>query len=84
MMSPAFTQMGLPCAEAWLAVTVNAAHAIGYPHRGRLGRGARADLVLWEADHYRQICQQLGGNPVRSVWVAGDPVIADGVRVDQS
>lgn len=82
MMSLACTQMGLSCAEAWLAVTVHAAQSIGHPHRGRLGRGARADLVLWEADHYRQICQQLGGNPARSLWVAGAQVIADGVRAD--
>ena len=60
MMSLACSYMGLSCAEAWLAVTVNAAQAIGRPTLGRLVPGAAADFVLWDADHYRQVCQQLG------------------------
>lgn len=75
MMSLACTYMGLSCAEAWLAVTRNAALSIGpsprQPDRGRLTQGASADVVLWNAQHYREVCQQLGGNPVRSVWAGG-------------
>lgn len=84
MMSLACTQMGLSCAEAWLAVTVNAAHSIGHRDRGQLRVGDRADLVLWEADHYRQVCQQLGGNPVRSVWVGGRQYVRDGLLIEAS
>jgi imidazolonepropionase len=80
MMALACTQMGLACAEAWLAVTVHAARSLGHRQRGRLRPGDPADLVLWDADHHRQICQQLGGNPARSVWVSGVAHIRDGVR----
>lgn len=81
MMSLACSYMGLSCAEAWLAVTVNAAQAIGRPTLGRLVPGAAADFVLWDADHYRQVCQQLGGNPVRDVWISGEPCVRQGVRL---
>lgn len=78
MMSLACTYMGLSCAEAWLGATVHAALAIGQPQKGRLTRGSRADLVMWDADHYRQVCQQIGGNLARSVWVGGQALFADG------
>jgi imidazolonepropionase len=84
MMSLACTQMGLSCAEAWLAVTLNAAHSIGHRDRGQLRVGDRADVVLWEAEHYRQVCQQLGGNPVRSVWVGGRQYVRDGLLIEAS
>ncbi len=78
MMSLACTYMGLSCAEAWLSVTAHAAQSIGRPQFGRLKPGAPADFVQWEADHYRQVCQKLGGNPVQAVWIGGQPVVRDG------
>jgi len=39
---------------------------------------------LWEAEHYRQVCQQLGGNPVRSVWVGGRQYVRDGLLIEAS
>lgn len=81
MMSLACTQMGLSCAESWLAVTRTAARSIGLATRGQLVPGAPADFVLWSADDFRQVCQQLGHNLVRSVWVAGIEQVRDGVRL---
>jgi imidazolonepropionase len=81
MMSLACTQMGLSCAESWLAVTKHAARSIGFDARGQLVPGAPADFVLWHADGFQQVCQQLGHNLVRSVWVAGIEQVRDGVRV---
>lgn len=81
MMSLACTQMGLSCAESWLAVTQHAARSIGCDARGQLVPGAPADFVLWDADGFQQVCQQLGHNLVRSVWVAGTEQVLDGVRV---
>lgn len=73
MMSLACTQMGLSCAEAWLGVTAHAHRAIagkGAPAL-RLAAGAAADFVVWEADGYRQVCQHLGADLVREVYVGG-------------
>lgn len=80
MMSLACTQMGMSCAEAWLAVTRQAARSIGLGDRGQLVPGAPADFVVWSADDFRQVCQQLGHNLVRSVWVGGIEQVRDGVR----
>lgn len=74
MMALACTQMGLSCAEAWLAVTRHAAQAILGAAAGEsacaLLPGQTADLVVWDAGHYREICQHLGGSRVHAVYPA--------------
>lgn len=59
MMTLGCTQLGLSCAEAWLGVTRYAARALR-KDAGRLASGSRGDLVVWDAEHYRQLCQHMG------------------------
>jgi imidazolonepropionase len=80
MMSLACTQMGLSAAQAWLGVTRAAARALGRADAGQLAPGARGDLVLWDADDYRQIPQHLGATLVRTVVVGGAIVWSGGRR----
>lgn len=65
-------------AEALLATTVNAAHAIGLGGRvGALMPGMQADLlVLVEAD-YRWLMYELGGAPVELVIKRGQVVVGE-------
>lgn len=77
MMTLGCTQLGLSCAEAWLAVTQNAGRALRRD-AGQLLPGRPADLVLWDADHYRQVSQHLGASLAVAVYrrgqlVAGQP-----------
>lgn len=71
MMSLACMQLGLSSAEAWLAVTREAAHAVARPDRGLLMPGAVGDLVVWDADDHREVPQHYGVPLVRTVVVAG-------------
>lgn len=73
MMTLGCTQMGMSCAQAWEAVTVNAARAVGGPadEGGRLRPGAPADLVLWDAEGYREVCQHFGVPLCHQVYVGG-------------
>src|SRR5262249_30597332 len=71
MMSLACMQMGMSCAEAWRAVTVDAAWSAGCDDAGRLTPGARGDLVIWDADDHRQVAQHYGVPLVHTVVVAG-------------
>lgn len=73
MMSLACMQMGMTCAEAWRAVTVHAARAIGRKGAGRLEAGARGDLVLWRAEDHREVPQHYGVNLVERTVVRGAP-----------
>jgi imidazolonepropionase len=74
MMSLACMQMGLSCAQAWRAVTVEAAHSAGCPDAGRLTPGMRGDLVVWDADDHRQVAQHYGVPLVKLVVVGGQVV----------
>lgn len=59
-------------AEALVAATVNAAHAIGMGERvGALAPGMQADLLVLDAPDYRYLAYELGGNPVRTVIKRG-------------
>lgn len=75
MMTLACTQMGLSAAEAWLGVTRHAAHALGASDAGSLHPGARGDLVVWEAERYREICQHFGPSLVERVYRAGQLIV---------
>ena len=59
--------------EAWRGITVNAARALGLPDRGRLAAGQRADFVVWDAEHPRDMAYRVGHNPCRRVVQGGVP-----------
>jgi imidazolonepropionase len=62
-------------AEALVAATINAAHAIGMGERvGSLEPGKRADLLILDAPDYRYLVYEFGGNPVRTVIKRGHVV----------
>ena len=68
----ACTRFGLTVAEALAGVTVHAARALGLDGgAGTLAAGARADLVVWDAETPAQIVYWLGAPPVRAVLKDG-------------
>lgn len=71
MLNMACTLLRLTPEEAWRGVTLNAARALGLADRGRLAAGQRADLVVWDADHPRDMAYRFGHNPCRRVWRGG-------------
>ncbi len=58
-------------AEALVAATANAAAALGRRDRGRLAPGCRADLLVLDADDWRELAYALGRDVVARVVVAG-------------
>ena len=59
-------------AEALNASTINAAHAVGLGDRiGSIEVGKEADLLVVDADDYRHLAYQFGGNLVRQVIKGG-------------
>jgi len=82
-MTLAVTQMKLTPAEAWMAATANAAHAVGEGERlGRIQPGRRADLALFDARDYRHIAYHYAEEHVRLVVKRGVVVMdrGDGLR----
>ena len=72
VMSLAVSQLGLRHSEALLAVTVNAAAALGLAHdRGQIAPGFVADLVVCEVADWREVAYWVGANLVTDVWTAG-------------
>jgi imidazolonepropionase len=72
-------ELGLTPAEALVAATVNAAHAIGLGHEvGSLAVGKRADLVILDAPSYRHLPYYFASNLVRTVVKDGRVVVEDG------
>ncbi len=72
IMTLACTQLRMSTAEAWTAVTVNAAYAVGQGAKaGTLEPGKRADLVVWDATDPREIPYSFGANLARQVVRAG-------------
>ena len=62
-------------AEALIASTINAAHAIGLGHRvGSLETGKQADLLILNTHDYRHLAYHFGGNLVERVIKRGRPV----------
>jgi len=72
VMSLAVSQLGLRHAEALLAVTVNAAAALGMAgERGQIAPGFAADLVACEVMDWREVADWVGANLVTAVWTGG-------------
>jgi len=62
-------------AEALVAATINAAHAVALGDRiGSIEPGKQADLLVVEANDYRQLAYQFGGNLVAQVIKNGKPL----------
>ncbi|WP_298816010.1 imidazolonepropionase [Chloroflexus sp.] len=71
-MAIACRYMGMLPAEALIATTVNAAHAIGLGGRvGSLMPGMQADLLVLTTGDYRWLMYELGGMPVEQVIKRG-------------
>jgi len=62
---------GLTPAEALVAMTANAAFALGLKDRGVLAPGGRADFLVLEGQDWRDVTYALGGSPVRETWIGG-------------
>jgi imidazolonepropionase len=71
MVNMACTLFRLTPEEAWRGITVNAARALGLSDRGLLDAGLRADFVVWDAEHPRELAYRLGHNPCRRVVCGG-------------
>lgn len=71
--------MKMTPAEAVVAATINAAHAVGMAEEvGSLEPGKAADIVILEVDDYRQIAMTFGVNPVSTVIKRGRIVVDRG------
>jgi len=60
-------QFGLTASEGFLGITAHAAKALGLADRGRLAAGLRADLVLWDVKHPRELGYWLGRRSAQRV-----------------
>lgn len=71
-MTMAVTQMKMTPAEAWMAVTANAAAAVGEGERiGRIQPGYRADFVLFDGGDHRHVPYHYGHDHARVVVAGG-------------
>ena len=71
MLNMACTLFRLTPEEALRGVTQHAARALGLSDRGQLVAGQRADFVVWQAEHPRELAYWFGRNPCQRVVVAG-------------
>ena len=70
--------MRLTPAEALVAATLNAAHAVGLGERiGSLEAGKQADVLILETGDYRHLAYRVGENLVEAVIKKGQIVIGD-------
>jgi len=64
-------------AEILLAMTVNAAAAMGKGHQvGALQVGSRADLVIWDCESVEELFYWMGAPLVKQVFIGGRPALA--------
>lgn len=75
VMALACRQMRMTAEEALTAVTVNAAHALGFGARlGSLQYGMQADLLVMDCGDYREIPLYFGMNLVAMVMTRGQTI----------
>ena len=80
VMNMACTLFRLTPEEAWRGFTVNASRALGLPETyGVLRAGSRADFVVWDADHPRDLVYRFGHHPLQQL-VAGGVDATDRIR----
>ncbi|WP_213422081.1 imidazolonepropionase [Bhargavaea massiliensis] len=76
VMNLACISMRMTPAEALVAATINAAHAIGMQGKaGSIEPGKQADLVMWNVKNYQELQYLFGVNHVGAVWKKGEKVI---------
>jgi imidazolonepropionase len=80
--SLAMLQLRMSAAEALIAGTLHAAHALGLGERiGAIEVGRAMDLALLDCSSYRQIGYRVGHNALRQLIVAGRPTrVREGLR----
>jgi len=72
IMALACRQMKMTPAEAIVASTINAAHALSLGHEvGSVEAGKKADLLILDAPDYRHLAYRFGTNLVQTVIKAG-------------
>ena len=71
MLNMACTLFRLTPEEALRGATVHAARALGLADRGTLCAAQRADFVVWDAAHPRELAYRFGHNPCRRVVCGG-------------
>ncbi|HXE83182.1 MAG TPA: imidazolonepropionase [Gemmatimonadales bacterium] len=71
VMTLGVSQLGMRHAEVVIAVTVNAAAALGLHDRGQIAAGCVADLVIAAVDDWREVAYWMGRGVVSAVWTAG-------------
>lgn len=75
VMSIACLELGLTPAEALVAVTINAAHALSLGAQvGSIEPGKQADLVIWDVPSVEQLPYWLGARLARTVVKRGERV----------
>jgi imidazolonepropionase len=69
------TLLGMTVTEALTAATAGGATALmRYPGLGRVGIGAEADLVAWDAEHEGAFALRLGAVRPLRVWISGEEI----------
>lgn len=79
----ATTHYGMTVPETWLGVTRVAARALGRHDIGVLAPGARADLVVWDAESPAEIPYRYGANLVHCVIKDGRTVLTNADRAPE-
>jgi imidazolonepropionase len=74
MLHMACTLFRLTPEEALRGATLHAARALGLHDRGQLAAGRRADFVVWDLSHPRELAYGFGRNACRRVVQAGREV----------
>lgn len=82
VMALACYKLKMTPAEALVASTINAAHAIGKAQeRGSIEGGKKADIVILDTGDYRFLGYTLGSNMVNTVVKNGKVVVRNGQLV---
>jgi len=75
VMTLAVLEMRMSAEECIVASTINGAHALGVGGvAGSLEPGKRADFVIGEVSHYRELPYHVGGDLIRDVFIGGNAV----------